>query len=106
MAEKEMFLKSAGFKIRVGLSIVIWAGWLCFLVLYVFLLANSWGHSLLEGVGVILVSFIIVVVLTVLLWVFWGLNFAAKHEELIEKGLDKGIESYIDKRIEEKLKGK
>lgn len=104
------FLRSPGFRIRVTLSILVWGAWLCFLVLYLFFWAGSYGHSVLEGLAVIMVSLIVGVVMTALLWASWGLKFAAEHKAFIEERIDEGmkrrIDEYIDKRMDEKLKKK
>jgi|GEM_PF-4816953 len=110
MKEKTKFLKSKGFKARVSITMVLWAAWFCFLILYLFVWAGGWGHSVLEGLAVIVVSIIVAGVLTAIMWASWGMNFAAEHPGLCEgevKGeFKKHIDAYIDKRIDEKLKEK
>jgi hypothetical protein len=97
------FLKNTGFKIRVTLSALIWVGWLAFIVLYLFMLANDWGHSVLEGIGTLLVSFIVAVGVTIAMWISWGMNFAANHEEFIEWKIKEDLKA---KRIRDDLEEK
>jgi cation transporter-like permease len=105
MRKKTEFMKSTGFKVRVSLTVLIWGGWLVFLLLYLFF----GGPGVWEALGVMIISIVVGIVLTALLWVSWGLKFAAEHADW-ECGMDEGakrhIDEYIDKRIEERLKKK
>ncbi|MBN2517460.1 MAG: hypothetical protein JXB14_01305 [Candidatus Altiarchaeota archaeon] len=106
MEKKADFLKSSGFKMRTNASILIWGGWLVFLLVYLFF---GGAGSVWEAIGVIIVSLIVGIVLTALLWASWGLRFAAEHADWecgVEEGIKKHIDEYIDGKIDERLKGK
>lgn len=106
--DEKSFLKSKGFRTRVTMSMAIWAAWLCFLILYLFVF--NLGHDIWQMLGVIVVSIIVCGVLTAIMWAGWGMKYAAEHadeiEECVKKHMDDEIKKYIDEEIERKLSEK
>ena len=99
------FLKSEGFKKRVSVSIISFALWLCFAIVY--LLFWSGGHSVVQGIGIIIVSVIVFIAINAAAWAPWGMEFAADNAELCSCFHDEmkdEFDKYIDERVEERLK--
>ncbi len=81
VGEMPGFVRTAGFSIRVGLSILIVFGWLAFLILWLFFYADKYG--VFQNIAILLVSIIVGIGMLAALWVSWGLRFAGqfKHRE-------------------------
>ncbi len=63
-----------GFRLRVASSIVIFFGWLIFLVIWLFFYAS--GYSLAQNIAVFLVSTLFMIGSMALIWATWGLRYA------------------------------
>ncbi len=73
------FVRTAGFSIRVGLSILIVFGWLAFLILWLFFYAEDYG--VFQNIAILLVSIIVGIGMLAALWVTWGLRFAGQFKD-------------------------
>jgi hypothetical protein len=59
---------------RIYASIIIAFGWLLFLALWLFYYAMS--YSILQNIGIFLVSIVVMATLQILLWVPWSMKQA------------------------------
>ncbi|MGA7476577.1 MAG: hypothetical protein WBW47_05090 [Thermoplasmata archaeon] len=61
-----------GVKARIAATIALLVGGLCWVILYLAFLAGRFAWY--QNLAIVLVSFIVVPVIVVVMWIFWGLS--------------------------------
>ncbi len=72
-ADKSKDLKNYNWLGRLVVSIVLGAGWLIFLILWLFFFAMD--YSVYQNIAIILVSFIVEATLQAVTWIPWNMKF-------------------------------
>lgn len=67
-----------GLASRVAVSIIVFFGWLVFLIIWLVFYAGS--YSLLENIAVIVVAFLVGIAILAAMWASWGMKFSRKME--------------------------
>ena len=75
-----------GMILRVAMSIIVFFGWLIFLVVWLFFYAGRF--SVLENIGIVVVAFLVGVAVLAVAWATWGMKYG-KHMKKWAKASEK-----------------
>ena len=68
-----------GMASRVALSIIVFFGWLIFIIIWFVFYASA--YSLLENIAVIVVAFLVGIAVLAVSWATWGMKFSTRMAE-------------------------
>ncbi len=97
--------ESIGFRARLALTSILWSGWVVFMLAY--MLFWSAGDTMIKGLAIIIMSLVIAMAVTVLLWASWAFKMVRKHrtvEAYIDAKVKQMVDKYAEKRVKERLR--